>query len=406
MCFKTPPQQQDPYVNSPSHKAFTRAFLSKSTVAFGQDDYLACPLGVLFMLSILLGTGGTQGNTSYQIGKSIRLKSMFSPTNQTEAREEIKSLYKELVESLTTEIRTENRKTNQVIKISTGTFVHETVEINPKFQQSLKDDFQEELERVDFGNRTSAAININHWVDEHSYGLVKKFFTSAREIPKDSWMIMISVFYFKDYWENPFEPHYTRIETFSVSPRRNLKVPMMASEEVLLYEKFQKDGFEMISKPFRNTRFTFVVILPLNKWELSKPVEVLNGNKILSKYVGKLKETTVSLRMPKFKLEKTIDLVKPLEDIGIVDLFRPLQADITGISPNKTLHINSFLQSNTLKVDESGVEAAAVTSPILVPVSFIRSEIDFHVTQPFVCFIYDQQLAMPLMAAQIIEPII
>ncbi|VDP97638.1 unnamed protein product [Trichobilharzia regenti] len=226
MCFKTPPQQQDPYVNSPSHKAFTRAFLSKSTVAFGQDDYLACPLGVLFMLSILLGTGGTQGNTSYQIGKSIRLKSMFSPTNQTEAREEIKSLYKELVESLTTEIRTENRKTNQVIKISTGTFVHETVEINPKFQQSLKDDFQEELER--------------------------------------------------------------------------------------------------------NTRFTFVVILPLNKWELSKPVEVLNGNKILSKYVGKLKETTVSLRMPKFKLEKTIDLVKPLEDIGIVDLFRPLQADITG----------------------------------------------------------------------------
>ncbi|VDQ07469.1 unnamed protein product [Trichobilharzia regenti] len=70
------------------------------------------------------------------------------------------------------------------------------------------------------------------------------------------------------------------------------------------------------------------------------------------------------------------------------------------------MHINSFLQSNTLKVDESGVEAAAVTSPILVPVSFIRSEIDFHVTQPFVCFIYDQQLAMPLMAAQIIEPII
>ncbi|CAH8857629.1 unnamed protein product [Trichobilharzia szidati] len=77
-----------------------------------------------------------------------------------------------------------------------------------------------------------------------------------------------------------------------------------------------------------------------------------------------------------------------------------------GISPNKTLHINAFLQSNTLKVDESGVEAAAVTSPILVPVSFIRSEIDFHVNQPFVCFIYDQQLAMPLLAAQVIEPMI
>ncbi|CAH8553674.1 unnamed protein product [Heterobilharzia americana] len=358
------------------------------------------------MLSILLGTGGVRGNTGFQIGKSLRLKSMFSPSNLSEAREETKSLYKELVESFTTETTTKDQQIGQVVKISTGIFIQETFEINSNFQESVKADFQEEIEKVDFINRTSAALRVNHWVKEKSNGLVERFFTSANDIPNHTWMILINVFYFKDHWENPFEPHYTRIETFSVSSTRHLKVPMMASEEVLKYGRFQGDGFEVISKPLKDIRFTFVILLPLNKWEIHKPVQVLNGNKILSEYVNTLKETTVSLRLPRFNLKKTVDLVKPMEAMGIIDLFRPLEANVSGISPNETLYINAILQTSMLKVDESGIEAAAVTSPILVPVSFIRSEIDFHVTHPFICFIYDQQLSMPVMAAKVVEPML
>ncbi|CAH8553686.1 unnamed protein product [Heterobilharzia americana] len=254
------------------------------------------------MLSILLGTGGVRGNTGFQIGKSLRLKSMFSPSNLSEAREETKSLYKELVESFTTETTTKDQQIGQVVKISTGIFIQETFEINSNFQESVKADFQEEIEK--------------------------------------------------------------------------------------------------------DIRFTFVILLPLNKWEIHKPVQVLNGNKILSEYVNTLKETTVSLRLPRFNLKKTVDLVKPMEAMGIIDLFRPLEANVSGISPNETLYINAILQTSMLKVDESGIEAAAVTSPILVPVSFIRSEIDFHVTHPFICFIYDQQLSMPVMAAKVVEPML
>ncbi|VDO92774.1 unnamed protein product, partial [Schistosoma curassoni] len=159
-------------------------------------------------------------------------------------------------------------------------------------------------------------------------------------------------------------------------------------------------------KHLQNTRFTFVIVLPLEKWSLNGATELLNGNKVLSEYVKNLKETTVSLRLPKFTLKNTLDLVPTLKSIGVVDLFDPVKSDLSGITPNHNVYVNEFIQTNVLKLNESGIEATTVTSPIFVPISAIIPEVDFHVTHPFICFIYDQQLTMPIMAAKVMNPIL
>ncbi|VDO87207.1 unnamed protein product [Schistosoma margrebowiei] len=56
----------------------------------------------------------------------------------------------------------------------------------------------------------------------------------------------------------------------------------------------------------------------------------MNGNKVLSEYVKNLKETAVSLRLPKFTLKNTLDLVPTLKSIGVVDLFDPVKSDLSG----------------------------------------------------------------------------
>lgn len=78
----------------------------------------------------------------------------------------------------------------------------------------------------------------------------------------------------------------------------------------------------------------------------------------------------------------------------------------SGITPNHNVYVNEFIQTNVLKLNESGIEATTVTSPIFVPISAIIPEVDFHVTHPFICFIYDQQLTMPIMAAKVMNPIL
>lgn len=61
-------------------------------------------------------------------------------------------------------------------------------------------------------------------------------------------------------------------------------------------------------------------------------------------------------------------------------------------------------QGIVLKVDEFGVEAAAVTSVIIEPTSQPIVNVNFHVDQPFACFLYDSQLRIPLLATRVIHP--
>ncbi|CAH8582608.1 unnamed protein product [Schistosoma guineensis] len=398
------PVNDDPYANIPSHMAFTSTYLSTVTADFGEDNFLTCPIGILFTLGILLGSGGAQGRTGYQIGKTMRLKSTSSSWNSSEAQQEMKSLYQELNNSLTSEKTFLNEKEENVVRISTGIFVQNTYKVETRFNESIANDFEGELKQVDFSNGTSATVDINDWVDQQSNGLLEKFFTD--DIPDDTAMILVNVFYFRDFWQSPFEPHYTRKEDFYISPDRQITVDMMTQEGVMKYGKFEDEGFEIVSKPLNNTRFTFVIVLPLEKWSLNGATELLNGNKVLSEYVKNLKETTVSLRLPKFTLKNTLDLVPTLKSIGVVDLFDPVKSDLSGITPNHNLYVNEFIQTNVLKLNESGIEATTVTSPIFVPISAIIPEVDFHVTHPFICFIYDQQLTMPIMAAKVMNPIL
>ncbi|CAH8572259.1 unnamed protein product [Schistosoma intercalatum] len=398
------PKNDDPYAHIQSHKAFTHAYLSTVTADFGEDNFLTCPLGILFTLGILLGSGGAQGRTGYQIGKTMRLKSTSSSWNSSEAQQEMKSLYQELNNSLTSEKTFLNEREENVVRISTGIFVQKAYEVETRFNESIANDFEGELKQVDFSNGTSATVDINDWVDQQSNGLLEKFFTD--DIPDDTAMILVNVFYFRDFWQSPFEPYYTRKEDFDISPDRQITVDMMTQEGVMKYGKFEDEGFEIVSKPLNNTRFTFVIVLPLEKWSLNGATELLNGNKVLSEYVKNLKETTVSLRLPKFTMKNTLDLVPTLKSIGVVDLFDPVKSDLSGITPNHDLYVNEFIQTNVLKLNESGIEATTVTSPIIVPISAIIPEVDFHVTHPFICFIYDQQLTMPIMAAKVMNPIL
>ncbi|CAH8586397.1 unnamed protein product [Schistosoma margrebowiei] len=398
------PENDDPYANIITYKAFTHAYLSTVTTDFGEDNFLTCPLGIIFTLGILLGSGGAQGRTGYQIGKTMRLKSTSSSWNSSEGQQEMKSLYKELNNSLTSEKAFLNEKEENVVRISTGIFVQNTYVVERSFNESIANDFEGELKQVDFSNRTSATVDINDWVDQQSNGLLEKFFTD--DIPDDTVMILVNVFYFRDFWQSPFEPHNTRKEDFYISPDRQITVDMMTQEGVMKYGKFEDEGFEIVSKPLNNTRFTFVIVLPLEKWSLNGATELLNGNKDLSEYVKNLKETTVSLRLPKFTLKNTLDLVPTLKSIGVVDLFDPVKSDLSGITPNHNLYVNEFIQTNVLKLNESGIEATTVTSPIFVPISATIPEVDFHVTHPFICFIYDQQLTMPIMAAKVMKPVL
>ncbi|CAH8555973.1 unnamed protein product [Heterobilharzia americana] len=110
--------------------------------------------------------------------------------------------------------------------------------------------------------------------------------------------------------------------------------------------------------------------------------------------------------MPKFKISNTLDLIQTMKKMGVSDMFVGWKANLSGIANVKNLKVDYLRQSTVLKVDEKGVEATAATSLYSLGRSFYikPANITFTVDQPFVCFIYDNKLRMPLFAALVKKP--
>ncbi|TNN18161.1 Leishmanolysin-like peptidase isoform 2 [Schistosoma japonicum] len=193
---------------------------------------------------------------------------------------------------------------------------------------------------------------------------------------------------------------FTENTTFEVSTSRQIQVPIMSSEEELDYGDFQSEAFEMISKSFKNTRFSFIVMLPKEKWNLHHLSQFLTGNKLLKPYIEQLENSMVSLKLPKLKLESSLDVVESLKLLGINDLFEPGIADLSGITTQHNIHVASFRQKDLIRIDEVGIEAGSVANAMFIPLSAHRNLIEFHVTHPFICFVYDRQLNLPLISAR------
>lgn len=71
-------------------------------------------------------------------------------------------------------------------------------------------------------------------------------------------------------------------------------------------------------------------------------------------------------------------------------------------APTVTASVNGFQHKVFMSVDEAGTVAAAVSSAVVVPLSF--SGVDITVDRPFVFFIRDNDLGVVLFEGKIEEP--
>uniref|UniRef100_A0A3Q0KJ19 Serpin, putative n=1 Tax=Schistosoma mansoni TaxID=6183 RepID=A0A3Q0KJ19_SCHMA len=400
MCIRIGNHEYDP-------NYFTQSFINHS-LSMTEGNLVTSPFGVFFMLCALLGSGGPRKNTSLEIGNAI-LGKYDHHHNDNNDWESLASdsvwLYRSTLDSLSAEITYIDNELSQVITLANGIYASDDLQINGEFEQLLSEYFDENIHRVNFTDQSTVMQTINQWISSKTNNLISQFFNYPHEILPNSLLNLFSVFYFKDVWEVPFMEMFTENATFEISSNRQIQVPIMFNEEELGYADFTLEGFEMISKSFKNTRFAFIVILPKEKWNLNYISQFLMGNQSLQNYIQQLKSERVSLKLPKFKLESTLDLENILKLHGIHDLFDPIKADLSGITSHSNIHVTSFRQKDVIRIDEVGMEARSVANAMFIPLSSYRNPIQFHITHPFICFVYDKELNLSLFAARVIKPL-
>ena len=113
------------------------------------------------------------------------------------------------------------------------------------------------------------------------------------------------------------------------------------------------------------------------------------------------------MNLPKFNISYTVDLKKPLQKLGMEDMFNDRNADFSRITERHRLAVDQVQHEAVVKVDEEGTEAAAATAvsaAVWTSGALYSEPVKFIVNRPFIFFIRDKPTGMLLFVGKVVDP--
>ncbi|CAJ0588785.1 unnamed protein product [Cylicocyclus nassatus] len=325
------------------------------------ESNVVSPLSVIFALNIV--QPGAKGKTKTQITEAISKGSTDNDTIE---------YYSNLMQQIL-------NATNDVqSKIANAFFVRNGVEIKDDYADKITKKFCAKLECRDFNQAHETAKVINDFVNESTAGKIKEI-VKANAI-QGAISIIINAIYFKAEWDVKFRNCYNSTGKFYSAPDREREVEYMRQSNThRLYA--EDDDAQVLSLLYKDKTYAFNIILPKNRFGLEELVKNWSGERVQN-LLTKLKDTFITVVIPKMKIETDFELKEALLNMGIEDMFSDA-ADLSGIS-SIPLRVSSAIHKALIEVDEEGTTAAAVTAMMMFGAAPRTAEpVQFIADHPF-----------------------
>jgi serine protease inhibitor len=257
-----------------------------------------------------------------------------------------------------------------ILTIANGLFVQQGQPIGAPFLRTLAADYGTGVHTVDFGS-SSATDEINSWVRTQTAQRIQQLFDSLNPATR---LVLANAVYLKADWAIPFAEQPTSNAPFTKADGTKITVPTMHQNGTLGYAK--ADGWQAVSIPYAGGTLAMWVIVPTG----STPLASLLAPSTMSSIAAELKQTYLTLSLPKWKSTTNLDLGAALQSLGMTSAFSP-NADFSGIYPG--LFISKAVHRATITVDEWGTEAAAVTGLAFAAGARQAPSLTVNVDHPF-----------------------
>ncbi len=259
--------------------------------------------------------------------------------------------------------------------------------------------YNAEIEALDFSS-PSAVTTINDWVADATHHKIDEIID---DIPSNAVMYLINAIYFYGTWQYEFDKSQTENKDFYLAVGETVEVPMMQMEADLKY--FSADGTSIVEIPYGRGNFVMDVILPAQNQNPEDVLSILTAEK-WSEWTNSLYERPITLSMPKFKFEwGKKDLKTVLASLGMIDLFDPGTANLSGINDQMQLVVSKVLHKTYIDVNEEGTEAAAVTAVEVIYTSAGDSQpLYVNVNRPFIFLIRESSTESILFSGVVNNP--
>ena len=116
-----------------------------------------------------------------------------------------------------------------------------------------------------------------------------------------------------------------------------------------------------------------------------------------------MEEKEVDVFLPRFTLEESYDMEELLQELGMTDAFAEAQADFSGMSSRRGLHLSKVVHKSFMEVTEEGTEAAAATGAVVMMRS-LSVVPRFCADRPFLFFIQHGKTGAILFCGRFCSP--
>ncbi|VVC33015.1 Serpin domain [Cinara cedri] len=190
------------------------------------------------------------------------------------------------------------------------------------------------------------------------------------------------------------DPFFESKNFFNAGYRR---IPYFTYTAVLPFGFIFELKSRVIEIPLDDPKYTLMILMPNHPDGLSELLLLLPTMSLRNIH-NSLKPTAVHATIPTFRYTAKVDLTSALQQIGIQDVFYRYRADLSFMSPDARLFVNSLHQVVS-------VTAKKYNTPPIYEIQRKYVEHNFVVSKPFVYFVIDLHTKVSLIAGVITDPL-
>jgi len=357
------------------------------TLAKPDENLIMSSYSVSSVLNMILH--GAEGSTASQLKEGLTLKDF----------DVVKNGFKDALTLL---------KTNENFTLNAANRIYHSVDsaLDKSFIKSTQEFFLAEPVGMDFGQEEQSRTAINQWVEEQTNKKIQDLIAPG-SISALTKLVLVNAIYFKGDWHVKFDKEKTTKGDFHVSKTKTVQADMMFNnkEYGMLRVKDLK-GAIALDMPYKGERLSMIFLLPdHNHSSLEDLEEAMSKVTDLNSILKFGKKVKVQVTLPRFKLESQLELVEPLKQLGMTDMFDETKADFSGMTggTNKGLFVSQVVQKAFVEVNEEGAEAAAATAGIMMMRAMPMNP-EFTCDRPFMFLIRDNLTGMILFSGHVTDP--
>ncbi|VDO04461.1 unnamed protein product [Haemonchus placei] len=333
--------------------------------ATADDSSVVSPISVILALATV--QAGSKGTTKSQIN------SVISKGPKRASDTEVEEYYSKLFHQIM------NATNGVKSRIANGFFLNKQFKVESNYEQTIRKRYEAKVEALDFGRAKEAVKVIDNFIANTTEGKIRDMLNEGSV--EGAYSLIVNAIYFTAEWKFKFDKSSNSKGTFYSSAMKEREVEFMNEyDEHRLYA--EDNDLQVLSLQYLDTSYALNIFLPKSRFGLNEIRSKLTGERIQG-LLSKLRQTYISIAIPKVKIETDFKLKEALIGMGVTDMFSDT-ANLTGISKEPALKVSDAAHKAIIEVDEDGTTAAAASLFKVVPESALEEvPVKFEANHPF-----------------------